>query len=79
MRAYPAKTVVEIPQDRWPPVIARLMPEVVFVQSDSVDIVIKSYFDGGWGYYVPLNDREHPEPKGRYSELGHNVYWYHPY
>lgn len=39
----------------------------------------KAYFDGGWGYFVPRKERELPEPVERFEEVGHGVYWWHPY
>jgi len=73
------KAIVTVPKSRWPRVIASLKPEWVIVDQDGVNIVIKPFFDGGWGYFVPRSEREPPEPAGRYSELGQGVYWYHPY
>jgi hypothetical protein len=73
------KVIVTVPKSRWPRVIASLKPEWVTVFPDGVDIMIKPFFDGGWGYFVPRSEREPPEPAGRYSELGQGVYWYHPY
>ena len=73
------KRHVTFPKNRWPQVIASLKPEWVAVFPDGVDIMIKPFFDGGWGYFVPRSEREPPEPAGRYSELGQGVYWHHPY
>jgi hypothetical protein len=73
------KAMETVPKSRWPRVIASLKPEWVTVFPDGVDIMIKPFFDGGWGYFVPRSEREPPEPAGRYSELGQGVYWYHPY
>jgi hypothetical protein len=67
-----------VPKSRWPRVIAGLNPEWVTVDSDGVDIVTTPYFDGGWGYYIPRDERKQPWPE-RHSHLGHGVYWYHPY
>lgn len=74
-----ADTDAVVPRSRWPRVIASLNPKGVTVHQDGVDIMIKPYFDGGWGYFVPKDGRKAPQPEGRYSMLGHGVYWYHPY
>lgn len=79
MVTQPTKTYATVPKSRWPFIIASLNPEGVTVFPDGVDIVIKPYFDGGWGYFVPRSEREPPKPVGRFSELGQGVYWYHPY
>jgi hypothetical protein len=80
MKTYPTRTdFVDVLKMRWPPVIARLEPELVLVAPDGVHILVKPYFDGGWGYFVPKNERELPDPPGRFSNLGQGVYWWHPY
>lgn len=68
-----------LPKHRWPHAIAALKPAFVFVESSGVDIMTKPHLDGGWGYYVPRNERAQPQPQGRYTKLKHGVYWYHPY
>lgn len=69
----------DLPKNRWPRAIAGLKPAFVVVRSDSVYLMTKPDFDGGWGYYVPRNEQEHPQPEGRYTKLKHGVYWFHPY
>jgi hypothetical protein len=70
---------VALPKSQWPHAIASLNPENVTISPDGVDILIKPDFDGGSGYFIPSNDRELPEPKGRFEPVGKGVYWYHPY
>jgi hypothetical protein len=79
MLAQPTKTYVTIPKDRWPAAISALKPELVTVFSSDVDILIEPFFDGGWGYTVMRNEREQPEPKGRFLKLGPGIYWHRPY
>jgi hypothetical protein len=79
MRSWPTRTYADVPKGRWPNAIARLHPEFVIVSPQGVDIVIKPYFDGGWGYFVPPAGQAPPGPAGRYSALGQGVYWYRPY
>jgi hypothetical protein len=67
-----------VPKSRWPLHIASLGPARVTIDPSGVDILVKPYFDGGWGYFVPRNRREPPEPAGRFSALGQGVYWYRP-
>ena len=66
------------PKGGWPPVIASLDPDSVSVDPDGVHIMIKPSFDGGWGYYVPRDERNVPSAH-RFSALGHGVYWYSPH
>ncbi|WP_176593433.1 hypothetical protein [Sphingobium sp. EM0848] len=70
---------VVLPKSQWPQAIASLEPENVTISSDGVDILMKPDFDGGSGYFIPSNDKELPEPKGRFAPVGKGVYWYHPY
>ena len=79
MRAHPTKMGAPIPKAEWPHVIASLGPKFVTVDQSGVDIVVKPYFDGGYGYYVLKQGHELPRPIGRYSKLGEGIYWYHPY
>ena len=69
---------VIIPKDQWPPAIASLKPEFVIVEPWGVDITIKPYFDGGWGYEIPRNKRYLPMPATCYSEPGPGVFWHGP-
>ncbi|WP_179044049.1 hypothetical protein [Sphingobium lactosutens] len=74
-----ARSQVALPKSKWPQAISGLEPENVTISADGVDILVKPYFDGGWGYFIPPNDRELPEPKGRFEPVGKGVYWYCPY
>ena len=75
----PIKAAAAVPKSKWPKVITSLNPESVTVLKDGVDILIKPNFDGGWGYFIPVDLQEIPEPKGRFATVGQGVYWYHPY
>lgn len=77
LKAFP--TDAEVPKARWPRAIASLEPEFVSINSDGVYITTEPYFDGGWGYFVPRRARSLPEPAGMFEEVGHGVYWWHPY
>ena len=69
----------EVPRARWPDTIASLEPEFVSVRPDGVHIMTRAYFDGGWGYFVPRNEHDRPEPAGRFEEVGQGIYWWHSY
>ena len=69
---------MSIPRAQWPPAIASLKPAFVTVQEWGVDIDVKPYFDGGWGYQIPRNKRDLPKPAGCYSEPGPDVFWHGP-
>ena len=69
----------DLPKSQWPLAIAKLRPTFIIVYPDSVEIVTKPFFDGGWGYHVARDDRASPKPAGRYSKLDQGVYWFHPY
>lgn len=43
-----------------------------------LDIVVKSYFDGGWGYHITDQARELPMPEGCYTKLAEDVFWHDP-
>ncbi len=79
LKAYPANAEEFVPQDRWPLLIGSLGPEFVLINPDGVHIMTKASFDGGWGYFVPRQDRQLPEPVERFEEVGQGVYWWHPY
>lgn len=68
-----------LPKGQWPPAISSLQPDFIIVSPDSVEIITKAFFDGGWGYHVSRDERDWPEPAERYSKLGRGVYWFHPY
>lgn len=79
MRGAPPKTYAAVPKARWPTNITNLRPYSVTVFPDGLEITMKPYFDGGWGYFVPRRGRNLPQPVGRFSALGEGVYWFHPY
>jgi hypothetical protein len=66
-------------KNQLPRIIGRLDPQEVTVSRTDVDILISGFFDGGWGYFVPLDEHEQPQPEGRFEYLGQGVYSYHPY
>lgn len=76
--AGPTGAFTTAPKGGWPPAIASLDPDSVSVEPDGVDIMIKPSFDGGWGYYIPRDERNVPRNPGT-SPLGHGVYWHRPY
>lgn len=69
---------VKIPKNQWPPVIASLQPEAVSVNRWGVDIVIKSYFDGGWGYGIARRKQDLPMLQECWSEESEGVFWHGP-
>ncbi len=78
---YPAKPpehYSSIPKNLWPTAIARLRPDRVIVHEWGVDILIKPFFDGGWGYHVGRSKRDLPMPEGCYSEVGAGIFWHGP-
>jgi hypothetical protein len=75
----PRKGPSIIPRGKWPRAIASLHPERGAVLTDGVDILVRPYFDGGWGYFFPSNERDIPEPVGRFARIDQGVYWYQPY
>jgi len=46
----PPNDWADVPENQWPVAIASLKPEHVTVHGWGVDILVKPYFDGGWGY-----------------------------
>ncbi|MES2987881.1 MAG: hypothetical protein V4808_08240 [Pseudomonadota bacterium] len=76
----PPKNWVTVPQDEWPPAIAKLQPEMVTVYNGSVNILTKPFFDGGWGYGVPQSGKV--EDLGMlpqcWSEVSRGVFWHGP-
>jgi hypothetical protein len=61
-----------------PPAIASLRPEFVTVYNWGVDIPIKLFFDGGWGYHVARDRRDLPMSDGCYSEVSQGIFWHGP-
>lgn len=74
----PPRHWVNLPKSQWPPVIASLKPESVTVFQWGINISIKPYFDGGWGYHVSRSRRELPMLEGCYSEISDGVFWHGP-
>ncbi len=74
----PSEQFVDIPKDKWPPVIASLKPYSVFVGHRTVNITTKPYFDGGWGYGYALDKQHLTMLVECWSELGHGIYWHGP-
>ena len=68
----------EVPRAEWPPAIASLNPRWVAVRQGSVDIMTRTFFDGGWGYNVPRSVRDLPMPKRCYSEPTEGVFYHSP-
>lgn len=67
-----------VPKEQWPATIAGLHPKHVTVDEWGVDILIKPYFDGGYGYEVPRSKADLRMPASCYSELSQGVYWHDP-
>lgn len=81
MRTHPVEAHAsgrDIPRAEWPPTIASLNPQWVAVRQGSVDIMTRTFFDGGWGYNVPRDARDLPMPKRCYSEPIKGVFWHGP-
>ena len=74
----PPKDWAHLPKSQWPPAIAKLEPYSVTIHPWGVDISTKPYFDGGWGYMIPRQEKDLPMPAGCYSEPGPGVYWHGP-
>jgi hypothetical protein len=74
-----SKSVLVLPKRRWPEAIMSLKPENVTISADGVDILIRPFFDGGSGYFIPFKDGVLPEPTGRFEPVGQGVYWYQSY
>jgi hypothetical protein len=77
MKLHPADA--QLAEGAWPPAIAGTRPDFVTLDGDGAHITTKAYFDGGWGYFVPRSPGDLPEPRERFEEAGHGVYWWHPY
>ncbi len=76
LKAMPATMHVEGPvaERDWPAAIRRLDPERVVVRGESVELLVSSYFDGGWGYYIT----SHTAAYCCSSAVGPNIYWHEP-
>jgi hypothetical protein len=75
---HPPHEWVRVPESRWPPAIKSLKPEFVTVDRSGVDILIKPYFDGGWGYRIARRRQDLGMPPGCVSELYQGVFWHGP-
>ncbi|MGE0665673.1 MAG: hypothetical protein AB7O49_03845 [Sphingomonadales bacterium] len=67
-----------LPANEWPPVIASLDPASVTVTESGVDILIKPYFDGGWGYVIPRTKTDFGGRAPCMSEPYPGVFWHDP-
>ncbi len=76
--AMPPEHYSSIPESQWPATIAGLHPEMVTVYEWGVDITVKPFFDGGWGYQIGRSKRELPMFEGCYSEVSRGVFWHGP-
>ena len=74
----PRTQPVEIPRNEWPSVIVSLEPASVTVRGGMVDITMKPYFDGGWGYGFAANKQSLTMLPDCWSHLSYNVYWHGP-
>jgi len=79
LQAHVTTQVSEIPEREWPSAIASLRPETVWVDKDGVEILVKPFFDGGYGYYVPREGREQQVSRELFKNLGQGVFWHHPH
>lgn len=69
---------VNIPQEKWPPAIASLEPYSVTVEPEAVEILVRPYLDGGWGYGFAIDKRNLTMLVECWSDLGQNMYWHSP-
>lgn len=76
--ARPPQRFAEVRKSDWPASIASLRPERVVVHEWGIDISVKAYFDGGWGYHVARNRSDLPMPDGCYSQVSRSVFWHGP-
>ena len=67
-----------LPVSEWPLVIASLDPEFVTVIESGVDIQIKPFFDGGWGYVIPRTKPDLGMRAQCMSEPYPGVFWHDP-
>ena len=66
----------DIPKSGWPPPIARLNPETVYVAPEGLFIVTKSHFMYERGYFIPRSEPYISLAKvdHLYTAIGHGVY-----
>ncbi|WBY09696.1 hypothetical protein PIB19_10670 [Sphingomonas sp. 7/4-4] len=81
MAAYvvdPVQPWGELPRSEWPPAIASVHPENVFVQREQVRIIVVPFFDGGWGYEVTPRKENLGMLTECYEHLRDGVFWHGP-
>lgn len=78
MQAHKTGRMAVIPESDWPPAIATMRREMVWVDQGGVEILMKAYFDGGWGYYIPQTSHRQL-PANQFKNLGEGVYWHGPH
>ena len=74
----PRQLYIELPRQKWPATIASLHPEKVTIYPWGVDVRMKAYFDGGWGYQIAKRRRDLPMLDQCYSEVSQGVFWHGP-
>lgn len=74
----PVERWAEVPQNEWPPAIASLRPKMVILRPGQVHIIIKPFFDGGWGYEIPRREKDLGMPQECYQNLGQGIFWHDP-
>jgi hypothetical protein len=75
---YPALSIID-PKD-WPPSIAALNPEAVFVSVDGLYVVTTSFLTSQWGVFVPCSPKRASPGSGSdpsYTLIGDGVYTFH--
>jgi len=74
----PSKGWAEVPWHEWPPAIASLRPAMVILHAHNVLIFIVPFFDGGWGYEIPLGEAQPGMPLECYEQPYQGVFWHGP-
>jgi hypothetical protein len=75
---HPAPSIIE-PKE-WPPSIAALNPEAVFVSVDGLYVVTASFLTSQWGVFVPCSPRQRSPDSGSdptYTPIAEGVYTFH--
>jgi hypothetical protein len=77
LRDFPQMGVV--PESKWPPAVARLDPERVYVAPDGLYITTSSFFVQEWGLFVPRAPgfTAHPGTDPSYTSVGQGVFSYY--
>lgn len=68
----------DIPKSAWPPAIASVNPEYVFVGRSTVFIIVVPFFDGGWGYEVTPRKENLGMLPECYEQVHEGVFWHGP-